>query len=300
MVAFATSAFADTRDPSAAEALFRSAREAMAKGDYATACPRFAESQRLDPAPGTLLNVASCEEKQGKLATSFAHFSEAADGLPKDDFRVAYAREQIAKLEPRLPMLTVTLADGSAGAHVLRDDVELRSGSFGVALPVDPGTHVLVVRADGRPDTRQEVTLAEGQRLTVQLTAGSAPSAKPASEAGVSTSERSLALPIAAFTVGGVGLATGIVTGLLFKSAADDFHHHCDATGCDPDGMSAASRAKTFNVVSPIAFAVGVVGIGAGTYFLVTSKKSAPPRAGVDVHPYVSPAVAGLSLDGSF
>ena len=49
-------ALGEGRDPAAAEALFRAARSAVERGDYRSACPKFEESHRLDPAVGTLFN----------------------------------------------------------------------------------------------------------------------------------------------------------------------------------------------------------------------------------------------------
>src|SRR5262249_55537702 len=62
ITATSSTALSQTRDPAAAEALFRQGRQAMEAKDFATACPKFAESQRLDPAVGTLMNWATCEE----------------------------------------------------------------------------------------------------------------------------------------------------------------------------------------------------------------------------------------------
>jgi hypothetical protein len=295
----ATTARAQGQNPSRAEMLFRSAREAMARGDFAAGCSRFAESQRLDPAPGTLLNVAQCEEKEGKLATSFAHLTEVLEALPKDDFRIPYAQQRIASLEPRLPKITVTLASESAGAHVFRDGVELHDESFGIALPVDPGKHVLIVRAAGHVDAREEITIGEGQKLSLVLHPGSVArtEAKEYREPGGARR----ALTIGAFAVGGAGVVTGAVTGLLFANAASTYRNQCDATGCSADGLSAASRAKTFNIVSPVAFGVGAIGIGTGTYLLLTSSRHGTPRSGgIELQPHVSTAMTGLSLTGGF
>jgi hypothetical protein len=87
----------------------------------------------------------------------------------------------------------------------------------------------------------------------------------------------------------------------MFKSAVDTYRQHCDRTGCDSEGMSATSRAKTMNVVSPVAFGVGAIGIATGTYLLLASKHESSRRAGsVDVVPYVAPSLAGVSLSGGF
>jgi len=304
-------ATAQGRDASAADALFQTAREAAARGDEVTACLRFAESYRLDPAPGTLLNVAHCEERQGKLATSYADLNQVLEHLPGGDFRVPYVRAQLASLKARVPTFTLILTAAS-GARVLRNDVELREASFGVPLPVDPGRHVFVVKAAGHRDGLQEVTIREGQHLSLTLTAGrpmSDESGGPATHDGHEVSPSTPSLPategrgprplaVGAFALGGIGLVTGAVTAWMFASAASTYRSHCDASGCDEEGLSAASRGKTLNVVSPVAFGVGGVGLGLGTYLWLTSRR--PTARQVGVSPHLGSQLSGLTVDGQF
>jgi len=53
----------------AAEMLFEEGRRLLESRDVAAACAKFAESQRLEPAGGTLMNLAACHERAGKTAT---------------------------------------------------------------------------------------------------------------------------------------------------------------------------------------------------------------------------------------
>ena len=62
----------------AAETLFVEGRQLFAQGDFAKACPKFEESNRLQPAVGTLLNLALCAEKAGNKAQACAHYAEVA------------------------------------------------------------------------------------------------------------------------------------------------------------------------------------------------------------------------------
>src|SRR5262245_52850537 len=99
MIAFAQPAFGQARDAATAEALFRQGRQAMEAKSYAQACPKFAESQKLDPAAGTLMNLATCEEKLGKLASAWQHWKEAIDALPAKDDRIPFAKSRVDDLE---------------------------------------------------------------------------------------------------------------------------------------------------------------------------------------------------------
>src|SRR5258708_39182856 len=60
-----------------AEMLYRQGRALVAEGKAAEACPKFAESYRLDATTRTLLNPASCHKTQGKLATAMPEFSRS-------------------------------------------------------------------------------------------------------------------------------------------------------------------------------------------------------------------------------
>ncbi len=99
VVACAASARADGDPPPPAEALFREGREAMKRGDYAVACPKFEESQKLDPANGTLLNLALCEEALGHPERARELLRDVLAASDLDEQRRAIAAEHAAALE---------------------------------------------------------------------------------------------------------------------------------------------------------------------------------------------------------
>jgi len=288
------------RDPAAAESLFRSAREAVGRGDYATACPQFAESQRLDPAPGTLMNLADCEEHMGKLASAWEHFLRAKEQLRPGDDRIPYAEQHVAALEPRLPHLVVKLKAGApAGTKVLRDQVTMGAASLGVRIAVDPGAHTLAVVAPERVPSKQEITLREGETREIELEPGaperaqwptvteSKPQGQPEAPAPPADDggRRTMALVIGG--IGVAGLAAGAVTGLMAFSAAGTYKDNCNQTtgACQSaTGVDAASSGKTLSTISTVSFLVGAAGVGAGAYLWLTSGSNAP-RAAVGVAP---------------
>src|SRR5688572_24676732 len=74
-------AAAQLTDPAAAEALFQEGRRLLKIDEVLAACSKFDESLRLDPAIGTLINVAACQERLGRTATAWQHWRAAADQL---------------------------------------------------------------------------------------------------------------------------------------------------------------------------------------------------------------------------
>lgn len=285
-------------EPKVAEALFEAGKEAMARGELDVACDRFRESFRLDAAPGTLLNSGECEAKRGRTATAWQAFRDAAALLPAGDFRIGYAEERASALAPRVARVTLSLdARAPSDARVWLDGTELRAASLGIALPVDAGDHLVVVRAAGRADSRAALTLADGDTRALALTVG-APVAQSAAKPEAPSSARRGAT-LAAFGVGVTGLAVGSVTGVMAMGAAATYRDHCDGAGCDDEGLDAASRGRSLALASTIAFATAAVGVGVGTYLLVTAPRAATP-ASLSFAPTLAPGGGALSVGGRF
>src|SRR5688500_16529073 len=100
----------------------------MKAGKVAEACAAFEQSQKLEPAITTLLNLAGCREKLGQLATAWGLFLDAerqtrsaSDKATEQLHKVA--GDRAAKLEPRVPKLTIGVPDKSkiGGLEILRD-----------------------------------------------------------------------------------------------------------------------------------------------------------------------------------
>jgi hypothetical protein len=154
-----------------AKELFVEARAAMQQGNLTQALEGFRKSHRRHPSPGTLLNIADCEEQLGLVGSAWLHFHLLTIELPASDDRHALAEERAASLKPRVPWLRIDLsASTPADASVTCDSIAAAKTELGAALPIDPGAHVIVVTARDRQEQRYEVTLVEGthDRLTVE------------------------------------------------------------------------------------------------------------------------------------
>lgn len=168
-------------DPAAAEALFQTAKGLMDKKDYNEACPKFEASYRLDPAVGTMLNLADCLEKQGKLAKAWVSWGDARDQAKKegDQPRADLAARRQKELDPRVPRLSVTVKGDVGGLAVYRDDIALEPASFGVPLPVDPGKHAITLRRGTNVLKEQSVDSKEKAKDEVTLDATDVPPPPP-------------------------------------------------------------------------------------------------------------------------
>ena len=151
-------ALARAQTSAAAELAFRQGRKLMNEGRYQEACPKFAESQRLDPAPGTQLNLADCYEKLGHTASAWETFraaETAATASGQTDF-ASEARKRAEALEPRLCKLAITAEEKIDGLEVQLDG-QPATALIGSAAPIDPGEHTVEARAPGKKDWRQPV-----------------------------------------------------------------------------------------------------------------------------------------------
>src|SRR6266498_1038121 len=73
----AASAQVSAENRAAAQALFDLGRTLITSGRAEEACPKFEESQRLDPGVGTQLNLADCYDRTGRTASAWTLYIEA-------------------------------------------------------------------------------------------------------------------------------------------------------------------------------------------------------------------------------
>jgi hypothetical protein len=303
---------ARAQNPAAAEALFEQARSAMAAGSYDIACARFRDSDKLDPAVGTRFNLADCEEKRGHIATAWSLFRGVLSELAQDDDRRPIAQQRVKALEPRLPYLTLTrTAQTPPGARLRVDGVELGEGSFGIALPMDPGAHDLsLLLVEGGQAQNSTVFLLEGEHkvLPVDATAAALLPAPDESQVAPATApgETKRKWAYVAGGVGAFGVAFGAVTGVVTLSKKGTANANCDDSQhlCNQVGRDATSSGETYGTLSVVGFSVGIVGLATGAYLWFTAPKANSNAAHVSIPVVPELRVADgtgfLSVQGSF
>ncbi len=220
----------EPRDALAAEALFSEARTLIKDGRWEDACPKLESSLALDPALGTLLNLAECYAKVGKTASAWLRYREAAAVALQSGQkeRETIARDRAKALEGELCRLTVK-APPLDGLVMKRDGA---ASLTNVPVPIDPGSHEIVVEAPGyEPFATRVLAVDRCDALTVDVpqTLGgaraAAPTPKPmlpldASPAPVPGQHGWRAQHTLAIAVGAVGLV-GVALGAGFALDAD-------------------------------------------------------------------------------
>ncbi len=307
---------AGARDPKAAEALFREGRALLTRGEIDTACEKLAQSQRLEPSGGTLMNLADCHQKQGKTATAWAEFLEAEERSKSDGraARAAEAKRRAAALESALSRLTILAPRAVPGLEVRRDDQLVPPDQIGVAMPLDPGVHRITASAAGYEPSAIDVTLgaqADAQTVTLpelQTQSGVEAPPPPAAPATSATEpipvqsppvgEKPATLPLPSdegstrttlgWVAGGSGLAlagAGTVFYFLALSAnsrAEDGCAYQSRYRCSEGAIQAGERRDTYATLATVGGALGLAGMGVGAWLLLTSpssEKSAPGSA---------------------
>jgi hypothetical protein len=314
-LAFAQSA----SDQAAAEALFKQARDLMTAGRYADACPKLAESERLDPSAGTMLNLATCYEKNGQIASAWVTFKGAATAAQRanEPDRAKLARSKVTELEPKLATLTVVVGAGADTPDLVvkRDGEAVGRASWGTPIPVDPGAHSIEASAPGKK-TWQSQAVVEGPaaKASIEVPPLATDTAIPApvppvpapapappppspSPASPGSTQRVLGVVVAAVGLGGV--AAGSVFGVLAGSHKSDAWPHCSGTQCDATGISDLSDARRAATVSTIGFIAGGALLAGGVVLYLVAPRGSP-ATGLLVAPGADGSAAGLTLRGGW
>jgi hypothetical protein len=281
------------------------------EGKFAEAIPVLLESYRLSPSVKALLNLADCEEHVGHLLDAEQHWLQAREAASKEGRAVLTeeASARLGALGPRVPRLKIALsAAAPASSRVTLDGVALRAGLLGVALPADPGRHVVEVEAEDREAASVEVWLNERDDQRLDVTAGAprpkeeipapasvspppepaaaAPAASPrAAEQAVSpppvtephAKERAPLVYLGA-GLGALGVAAAAVGVTAAVFSQKDHGDALDACGRDCASSSAAQdlqrEAKDSATISTVGFVAGGVLLASGVALVVAGLRS--------------------------
>lgn len=292
-------------DAALAEALFREGRQLLEQKRYDDACPKLAASQREDPATGTLLALALCYEEGGKTASAWAAYTEAATRAKREGQleRESAARGRAEQLAERLSRLTITLApeaQGLAGVSVTREGAPVARAAWGMAVPVDPGTHRVEVSAPGHRSWSKSIEIREKQDQTVTVPAlAPEPAHAPKTDERVPRAEpKSSSLRTIGLVTGGVGVVAvglGSYFGLRASSLNERSKDDCDGNACGPAGKADRNDARSAGNVSTVAFIAGGALLATGvTLFVIGAPEERAPGVAVRGSPL------GVSLRGVF
>jgi hypothetical protein len=297
--------YAEPIDPqklAVAQALYDQGLAALANEDYAAACPKLEEVTHILPnGVGGLLALAHCYESAGRLASAWTTYS-LADAVATRAARAAdetEARTRAEALKPRLADLVVVVspATGSlAGLSITRDGIPVGVAQWQTPLPVDKGTHTLVVTASGAK--RREIIIdvpSDGANVSIAIpdlvpetpapvarepppaAAVERPPARVATSQPANRSSQRAVVPIL-MGVGGAALLVGAVAGAMAIAQHGALAPVCPGGRCPPSEQGDVDSYHAKALVSDVGFASGAVVLATGLTLWLTSPARAPDK----------------------
>lgn len=302
------------QDKTLALQLFKDGTALMNKGNYAEACPKLEAATKYDPAmDGALQNFAICLEGLGKYASALTFFTELLSRAKKAGRadREKLSKEHISAIEPKVSHVTINVPATSQmdGLSIQWDGQPLASASWGIAVPIDPGTHHVAASAPSHKAWETDVTIgatadnktidvpkleAAGATATttpppVETTTAKTPDTTP------TTPKESKTAAWVTIGAGGVLVLGAVGSFFLAKSAQNDRRDFCAAqlTPTCPDDDS-KSRIHRWETISYVSGALGLVAVGVGVVLL--TKKSSARTDAVALRLQIAPMATGPTL----
>jgi len=299
MAVLATRAHADTNIKEADELFARGL--ALRETNLEQSCTLFRQSLVKNPqAIGTLMNVALCDEKLGKIASAVERFSEARDRANEGNLP-EYATEaetHIRALSGDIPKVTIRfLGERPAGTRILIGERVIAPELYAEnkQVNVDPGELVIVVSAPGRLAYETKMLINKTEEKAIEV---------PELKKGVTVKSSRRTIGLVTTAAGGAAIVTSLVLGLVANNIYDkNYDKGCNAADgddvCDAEEQSQTERARTIGTVGTVVAVVGVAATGVGLYLWLTAPKESTERR-VTVVPTVTPESAGLTAIGRF
>jgi hypothetical protein len=273
---------------------------ALQQGNADLASEKLEKAFELLPAPSIALWSARALVKRGKLVEASERYLQAGRLPPAEGNEQAVqaqaqkdAAKELAELTPRIPKLVVAL-DGAQPSEVTLslDGKALPAALVGEEQLANPGAHQLN-GTRGAEQATESFSLVESQKSHVVLhfhgpaPVAAPPPSAPAAPAPTSVSEppaRSASsgssgrktLGIVALAVGGAGIVTGAVTGIIAIGKHSDLNDNPDCYDgkCLRTVQSDVDSFRAMRTISSVGFIAGGVLAATGVVLLVASGSS--------------------------
>jgi hypothetical protein len=266
---------ADAHARLAARAIAEQGDEQFYAGRCDKAVPLWRRADALYHAPTLVLRVARCQLLLGRVVAAAASLQSIVDEplspevppafvAARDDARreLPHVRARIASLRVVVrPRLGVGAPLGAVPITVEIDGAAVAPGPW--ALPIDPGTHRVEVRAD-RASWAREVQLDDGEVRTLDVALWVEPlPTVPEAQRGIG---------LLALGLGVASLATGVGLSVSALSTARDLETICgpSRTQCPSSAQQAIERTRVYSSAADGTLAGGALLVVAGAV-LVTA-----------------------------
>jgi len=292
-------------DRETARSLMQEARELREKGHTGDALKRFKAADDIMHVPTTGLELARTQAAMGLLLEArdtIANIrklpSSPSDPEPFKDAR-AKAEELDTSLEAKIPALTIVVqgaADGETPTIVV-DGAQLPAAVTGLPRRVNAGRHLIVVRTP-TAHGEQTVEVKEGEQKEVQVKVSKAadqpptqtePSTPPPAEHPEPSGPTSHSPTVVTFVgigVGGAGLITGSITGLLSMSKTSSLKTECLQKRCTTTtALNDYHSAGTLATISDIGFIAAGVGAAVAVATLIIGHDASGGATTPETHP---------------
>ena len=289
-----------------ADELFAEGKALLAT-NVAEACDKFEESLRYNPAAiGTLLNVALCDEKLGRIASAVDKFNEARTRAKEQGLiqHVRAAEQHLAALEPALPHLSIRLTEKLPetrvlirGANGLDRVIPLEDIA---SVAVDPGEVVVTVSAPARLPYRTKLGIARAEHRDLVV---------PALARSVTINNAWRRIGQITTLAGGAAIGTGVGLGLYARHLYHaQFGHATPGDGlcnddleCERAGLKQTQRARTLANVATVVGLAGAAVAAVGAYLWFRAPGAPDTRdPKLALVPTIAPDGVGVTALGRF
>jgi hypothetical protein len=250
----------------AAKLSFEAGTKAFAAEDYTTATAEFKKAHETVPSPhaeywiARALDSADPEHAQAaEVVTAYSTFLSNPGAQHVGADKVTEAQERVVELKKLLPA-QLKLVTVPAGASVIIDG-KPHAGSTPLELELPAGAHKFELALDGYESTMVEMDIQGGSTMEQEVTLSkqaSPPEPLAAEPAAAEPAARKSLVPAAVtLGLGGAGLISGTLFGIMALGAKKDFNDDPTTANADTAERNALISDMSFG----IALTLGITGI---------------------------------------